>query len=139
MTALYAIAAILVLACIMFGAYLIGFEDGVKAERIRRIITVESVTVTLDEDKHQLTHADLVQMETAAKNMTKDEPTREGSFTIDVLAEKLKKSKAWVVDWMTKHKIAAMPNNDGIETSYMEPQYMLTDEEYSQIGEDALK
>lgn len=89
--------------------------------------------------KHAMTHADLVQMETAAKNMAKDEPMRKGPFTLDVLSEKLKKSKAWVVDWMTKHKIAAMPNNDGIEASYMEPQYMLTDQEYSQIGEDALK
>lgn len=90
------------------------------------------------EDKHQLTHADLVQMETAAKNMTKDGPMREGPFTLDVLSEKLKKSKAWVVDWMTKHKIAAMPNNDGIEASYMEPKYMLTDEQYSQISKDAM-
>lgn len=53
------------------------------------------------------------------------------TFTIGALADKLNKSKAWVVDWMTEHKIPAMPNNDGIEASYLEPQYMLTDEQYS--------
>ena len=89
--------------------------------------------------KHAMTHADLVQMETAANNMANEKPVQEGPFTIDVRAEKLKKSKAWVVDWMTKHKIAAMPNNDGIEASYLEPQYMLTEEEYSQISKESLE
>ena len=48
MTALYAILAVMVLGGIMLGAYLIGFEDGVEAERIRRSICIESRTVTLD-------------------------------------------------------------------------------------------
>ena len=68
MTALYAILAVMVLGGLMLGAYLIGFEDGVEAERIRRSICIVERTVTLDEEKHRLTHADLAQMEQEKKN-----------------------------------------------------------------------
>lgn len=36
MTAVYAIAALVIIAGIMLGAYLVGFGDGIKAEKMRR-------------------------------------------------------------------------------------------------------
>ena len=69
MTALYAILAIICLGGILMGAYLIGFDDGVKAEQMRQSLYVIEKHVTLDEDKHHaITHADLAQMEQEAKN-----------------------------------------------------------------------
>lgn len=69
MTALYAILAIICIGGILMGAYLIGFDDGVKAGRIRRSIYIVDKHVTLDDEKrHALTHADMVQMEAEAEN-----------------------------------------------------------------------
>ena len=69
MTALYTVLAIIIIGGILFGAYLIGFDDGIKAEQMRRRLYIESRTVTLDDDKHHaLTHADMVQMEEEVKN-----------------------------------------------------------------------
>ena len=68
MTALYAILAIICIGGILMGAYLIGFDDGVKAEQMRRNLYI----ITLDEEKrHTITHADMVQLE-AAKNNEKE-------------------------------------------------------------------
>ena len=67
MTALYAVLAVIIICGMLMGAYLVGFDDGVKAEQMRRSLYIETRTVTLDEDKHRLTHADLVQMEQEAK------------------------------------------------------------------------
>ena len=65
MTALYAILAIICIGGILMGAYLIGFDDGIKAEKMRRNLYI----ITLDEEKrHALTHADMVQLETEAIN-----------------------------------------------------------------------
>lgn len=36
MTAVYAIAALVIIAGIMLGAYLVGFGDGIEAEKMRR-------------------------------------------------------------------------------------------------------
>ena len=69
MTALYAILAIICIGGILIGAYLIGFDDGVKAERMRRNLYIIEKHVTLDDEKrHSITHADMVQMEQEAKN-----------------------------------------------------------------------
>ena len=68
MTALYAVLAVIIIGGMLMGAYLIGFDDGVKAEQMRRSIYIDSRTVTLDEEKHRLTHADLAQMEQEKKN-----------------------------------------------------------------------
>jgi hypothetical protein len=90
MTALYAIAAVIVLAGIMTGAYLIGFGDGITAERMRLreldIIVKDSIIKAHEqayklhhhdgeaypqqeqEQRHQLTSADLAQMEQEARN-----------------------------------------------------------------------
>ena len=74
MTALYAILAIICIGGILVGAYLIGFEDGVKAEQMRRSLYVIEKHVTLDEDKrHAITHADLAQMEQEAINKQKEQ------------------------------------------------------------------
>lgn len=68
MTVLYAVLAIICIGGILFGAYLIGFDDGVKAEQMRRSLYIVDKHVTLDEEKrHSLTHADMVQMEVEAK------------------------------------------------------------------------
>lgn len=72
MTALYAILAIIIIGGIMLGAYLIGFDDGIKAEQMRRSLYIESREI-VDNEKHQLTHADLVQMETEATNKQKEQ------------------------------------------------------------------
>ena len=73
MTALYAILAIICIGGILMGAYLIGFDDGVKAEQMRRSLYVIEKHVTLDEDKHHaLTHTDMAQMETEAINRQKE-------------------------------------------------------------------
>ena len=70
MTALYAILAIICIGGILMGAYLIGFDDGVKAEKMRRNLYI----ITLDEEKrHTITHADMVQMETEAINRQKEQ------------------------------------------------------------------
>lgn len=70
MTALYAILAIICIGGILVGAYLIGFDDGVKAEQMRRsLYIIDKEIIALKEEKrHSLTHADLVQMEQEAKN-----------------------------------------------------------------------
>ena len=69
MTALYAILAIICIGGILMGAYLIGFDDGVRAEQMRRSLSIVDKHVTLDEEKHHtLTHADMVQLETEAIN-----------------------------------------------------------------------
>jgi hypothetical protein len=65
MTALCAILAIICIGGILMGAYLIGFDDGVKAEKMRRNLYI----ITLYEEKrHAITHADMVQMEAEAEN-----------------------------------------------------------------------
>lgn len=88
MTALYAIAAVIVIAGVMTGAYLIGFGDGITAERMRLreldIIVKDSIMEAQakeyklrhhdgedypqQEQRHQLTSADLAQMEQEAKS-----------------------------------------------------------------------
>lgn len=69
MTALYAILAIICIGGILIGAYLIGFDDGVKAEQMRRSLYIIDKHVTLDDERrHSLTHADMVQLETEAIN-----------------------------------------------------------------------
>lgn len=85
MTALYAIAAVIVITGVMFGAYLIGFGDGITAEQMRQRnaaalpIMEETPTITNHHDgedypqqeqeqRHQLTTADLAQMEQEARN-----------------------------------------------------------------------
>jgi hypothetical protein len=83
MTALYAIAAVIVIAGIMTGAYLIGFGDGITAEQMRKKnaaalpIMEETPTSTnhhdgedypQQEQRHQLTSADLAQLEQEAKS-----------------------------------------------------------------------
>ena len=131
MTALYAILAVVLIGGMLMGAYLVGFDDGVKAEQMRRSIYVESCTVTLDEDKHRLTHADLVQMEQEARNKTK------GPLKIDRWAENMGVSVSWMVDWLTANGVAAEPSNDGIEASYAEPFYKLTETQFRKLIEDA--
>lgn len=81
MTALYAILAIICLGGILMGAYLIGFDigfdDGVKAEQMRRRTLDYVVCEIIDEaeakemERHALTHADMVKMEAEAKNNEK--------------------------------------------------------------------
>ena len=74
MTALYAVLAIICIGGILMGAYLIGFDDGVKAEQMRRSLYIIGRTVTLDDEKrHSITHADMVQMETEAINRQKEQ------------------------------------------------------------------
>jgi len=70
MTALYAILAIICIGGVLMGAYLIGFDDGVKAEQMRQsLYIIDKNIITLKEEKHHsLTHADMVQMETEAIN-----------------------------------------------------------------------
>lgn len=78
MTALYAILAIICLGGILMGAYLIGFDDGVKAEQMRHKTFDYIVYEAIEEanareaDRHALAHADMVQMEAAAKNNEKE-------------------------------------------------------------------
>lgn len=72
MTAPYAILAIICIGGILMGAYLIGFDDGVRAEQMRRSLQPISNEDTAegggDNDRHALTHADLAQLEQEAKN-----------------------------------------------------------------------
>ena len=74
MTALYAILAIICIGGILVGAYLIGFEDGVKAEQMRHRTLDYIVQEVIEEaqakenDRHVITHADLAQLEQEAKN-----------------------------------------------------------------------
>ena len=70
MTALYAILAIICIGGILMGAYLIGFDDGVKAEQMRRsLYIIDKEIITLKEEKrHSLTHSDMVQLETEVIN-----------------------------------------------------------------------
>ena len=74
MTALYAILAIICIGGILVGAYLIGFEDGVKAEQMRHRTLDYIVQEVIEEaqakenERHSLTHADLAQLEQEAKN-----------------------------------------------------------------------
>lgn len=74
MTALYAILAIICIGGILMGVYLIGFDDGVKAEQIRRsLYIIDKEIITLDEEKrHSLTHSDMVQIEAEAINKEKN-------------------------------------------------------------------
>lgn len=74
MTALYAILAIIIIGGILVGVYLVGFDDGVKAERMQRSLYIIGRTVTLDDEKHHtITHADMVQMEVEATNKKKEQ------------------------------------------------------------------
>ena len=71
MTALYAILTIICIGGILMGAYLIGFDDGVTAEQMRRAHEKEALQRGEDDsdnDRHTLTHADLAQLEQEAKN-----------------------------------------------------------------------
>ena len=74
MTALYAILAIICIGGILVGAYLIGFEDGVKAEQMRHRTLDYIVQEVIEEaqakenERHSLTHTDLAQLEQEAKN-----------------------------------------------------------------------
>jgi hypothetical protein len=79
MTAVYAIAALVIIAGIMLGAYLVGFGDGIEAEKMRRKRYVVQKVFSPDDPetspggvKHILTHADLVQMEIEVKNSEKE-------------------------------------------------------------------
>ena len=65
MTALYAILTIICIGGILMGAYLIGFDDGVTAEQMRRAHEKEALQRGEDDggDRHTLTHADLAQLE----------------------------------------------------------------------------
>lgn len=75
-----AFVALVVLAGIMLGAYLVGFGDGIEAEKMRRTCYVVQKVFSPDDPetspgggvKHTLTHADLVQMETEVKNSEKE-------------------------------------------------------------------
>lgn len=87
MTALYAIAAVIVIAGIMTGAYLIGLNDGRYWERMEQIerniaegwqITPSNpydpeADIPQQEQRHQLTSADLAQMEQEARNKQEGE------------------------------------------------------------------
>ena len=89
MTALYAILAIICIGGILMGAYLIGFDDGVKAEQMRRRLYIYSKgnlppafktdengyigSVETDNDRHAITHADLAQMEQETINKQKEQ------------------------------------------------------------------
>ena len=74
MTALYAILAIICIGGILMGAYLIGFDDGVRAEQMRQkkidyaILNIVKDINGQENDRHAITHANLVQMEQEAKN-----------------------------------------------------------------------
>ena len=72
MTALYAILAIICIGGILMGAYLIGFDDGVTAKQMRRSLQPISNEDTAEggdsNDRHAITHADLVQLEQETKN-----------------------------------------------------------------------
>ena len=80
MTAVYAIAALVIIAGIMLGAYLVGFGDGIEAEKMRRTCYIVQKAFGYDDveetplggGKHRMTHADLVQMETEVKNSEKE-------------------------------------------------------------------
>ena len=83
MTALYAILAIICISGILVGAYLIGFDDGVKAEQMRmKNLAIISIMEDIkanhhdgndypqqeQEQRHAMTHADIAQLEQEAKN-----------------------------------------------------------------------
>ena len=71
MTELYAILAVLLLGGLMTGVYLVGFDDGVTAEQLRRASEKEARQRGEDDsdnDRHTLTHADLAQLDQEAKN-----------------------------------------------------------------------
>ena len=80
MTALYAILAVICLGGILYGAYLIGYDDGVRSEQMRHktldyiVIVYEAIEEAnaREADRHALTHADMVQLEAAAKNNEKE-------------------------------------------------------------------
>lgn len=75
MTALYVILAIICIGGILVGAYPIGFDDGVKAEQMRRGLQPISNEDTAEgggnNTRHALTHADLAQLEQEAINKNK--------------------------------------------------------------------
>ena len=75
MTELYAILAVLLLGGLMTGIYLVGFGDGVTAEKLRRAHEKESMQRGEDDggDRHALTHADLTQMVQEASNKQKEQ------------------------------------------------------------------
>ena len=79
MTVVYAIAALVIIAGIMLGAYLVGFGDGIEAEKMRRKRYIVQKVFSYDDQetspggvKHTLTHADLVQIEMEVKNSEKE-------------------------------------------------------------------
>lgn len=79
MTALYAILAIICIGGILMGAYLIGFDDGVKAEQMRHRTLDYIVQEVIEEaqvkenERHAITHADLAQLEQEAINKNKQD------------------------------------------------------------------
>lgn len=78
MTALYVIAAFAVVFLVLFGAYLIGVDDGKKMKGDTPPIEIVIEMINEDEyngrhgRRHALTHADMVQMEAEAKNNEKE-------------------------------------------------------------------
>ena len=78
MTALYAILAVICIGGILMGAYLIGYDDGVRSEQMRHKTLDYIVYEAIEEanareaDRHAITHADMVQLEAAAKNNEKE-------------------------------------------------------------------
>ena len=77
MTALYAILTIICIGGVLFGADLIGFDDGVRAEQMRRSLQPISNEDTAEgggnNTRHTLTHADLAQMEQEAISKSKQD------------------------------------------------------------------
>lgn len=78
MTALYVIAAFAVIFAVMFGVYLIGVDDGRNMKDDTPPIEIVIEMINEDEcnkrheRRHALTHADMVQLEAAAKNNEKE-------------------------------------------------------------------
>lgn len=74
MTVLYVIAAFAVVFLVLFGAYLIGVDDGRSMKDDTPPIEIVIEMINEDEcngrhgRRHALTHADMVQMETAKNN-----------------------------------------------------------------------
>ena len=51
MTVVYAIAALVIIAGIMLGAYLVGFGDGIEAEKMRRRLYVVQKIFSYDDQE----------------------------------------------------------------------------------------
>lgn len=78
MTVLYVIAAFAVVFFVLFGVYLIGVDDGKNMKDDPPPIEIVIEMINEDEcngryvRRHAITHADMVQMEAAAKNNEKE-------------------------------------------------------------------